>query len=287
MEQNMDEIQEGATITESPAVEDDDYGIDSLIEDIKSEKGETEQPKKESGEPEKEVDDNTGIIEDEEEDLDENVLPEGIKKRISKLSGKAKDLEKELEYYKQIAEQAPPAVDVGNDVPTLPDPDMYGEGTFDRQYQEDVHRYYVESAKRELLVSQQKAVEQNKVNQHYNNIRLKVESAISEKPELGKMMNEVTNVSPLFTELVHSSKHLPRLVEYFHANKQRATQISMLSPQDTMREIIKLELAFDSKPTVKTTTAPDPVKKIKTSGSGISKSIMDENITDDELFRMV
>lgn len=283
----MDDIQVGETITESPAVEEIDE-IESLIADIKNGDDDTGTSEKNSGEPEKEEADNPGIIEEEEE-IDESSLPEGLKKRLSKLTGKNKDLEKELEHYKTIAEQIPPQIEVNHESQELelPDPDSYEEGTFDRNYQADIHNYYVESAKRELLLAQQKAVEQNKINQHYNGIKAKVESAIAANPELGKMMAEVTNVSPLFTELVHSSQHLQRLVEYFHANKEKATQISMMSPQDTMREIIRLELAFDSKPTIKTTNAPDPVKKLKTSGSGISKSILDENLSDDELFRMI
>ena len=247
-----DTTQSDVVVDSSPQVE--------VVEPIEAEKVETEgeQPEVETKEAEKEH--------------DESSLPEGVKKRIDKVTRQKYEAIAESNRLKAEIEQLRAQIAPKQEAPDISQFDTlddYVEAVADYKYQNN------------MLSEQEKNVERAIEQRVAREWTAKVDKVRSVAPDFDQVFNNVASIefAPMALEAIAGHKKGAEIAYMLGKDLSEAYRIAALRPAEQLMAIGELA-AKTSLPKPKTvSTAPTPVKPVGSSSGG-QKSVND--MTDKE-----
>ena len=247
-----DTTQSDVVVDSSPQVE--------VVEPIEAEKVETEgeQPEVETKEAEKEP--------------DESSLPEGVKKRIDKVTRQKYEAIAESNRLKAEIEQLRAQIAPKQEAPDISQFDTlddYVEAVADYKYQNN------------MLSEQEKNVERAIEQRVAREWTAKVDKVRSVAPDFDQVFNNVASIefAPMALEAIAGHKKGAEIAYMLGKDLSEAYRIAALRPAEQLMAIGELA-AKTSLPKPKTvSTAPTPVKPVGSSSGG-QKSVND--MTDKE-----
>ncbi|MES2355604.1 MAG: hypothetical protein V4568_14640 [Pseudomonadota bacterium] len=210
----------------------------------------------------------------------------GFQKKIDKLTAKAADKDREIEYWR--AEALKNASKPNTD--TTPKPQSKESADKPKADNFETHADFVEALtdwktdqklkERDSKLEQSRAeTESQKVGREYAE---RAKSFSAKTPDFMDVLEEVDDVplSPAVRDLFLTSENGPELAYELAKSRDEFTRVNKLSPLAAAREIGKLEarLAKPSSETKesKTTKAPTPINPVRaTGGANVSRSLED------------
>lgn len=208
--------------------------------------------------------------------------PSGAEKRIKQLTAKQREAEREVAYWKGVAEgkvktQEPEVKQTQvqnneNEPPTPPNPAQF-------ESYEDLERaerdYIIASAKYQIKQEQKREIELEKEAQVVRKFEERIKTAAENEPEIYEILGDRTlPISTTMVPLIQMSEVAPELIKHFHNNRVDALRIAQMPPLLAAREIgiIEARLAKPVQVTVPpkaVSQAPAPIKTVTPSGTTV------------------
>lgn len=193
------------------------------------------------------------------------------KDRIDELTRLRREAERDAEYWKGKALQAPEPRQEPSPQPQAiarPDPLKYDAGEFDSQYIEDLADWKANEVVERKLAERDAQSSMRESESEWNRRVTKASETMpdfEEKVILGARRNE-WDCSPGMGEALRASESGPELAYHLASNPVEAARISRLSPALQLMELGKLEAKL-AQPKPKTVTnAPEPPPQGRGSG---------------------
>lgn len=223
-------------------------------------------------------------------EVNDEKVPDGVQKRINKLTAEKYQLRAEIEALKQSPQSlsstghgvAPSSQD---GPPTLEEYDYD-----DNAYQNALIDYKVNQAIAGFKTNQQEADTQRKRQETARNFSRKIaEAAIPDYYEVVEKMNNVVLFSPETIEVMQELQNGPQVVHYLGNHLDIADKISGLGPLQAAAELGRISARLGDSPSKnkQTTKAPPPVEPVAGGAGSLSKSYeemsMSEIMADDRI----
>ena len=189
-----------------------------------------------------------------EEDAEDK--PDGVQKRIDKLTGEKYDLQRKLAYYEALGkEETPKPQAAPQEVKSLADFD-YDEVA----YQAYVNDQAAAKTRQELEAEQAK----HQAAERYADFKSR-EAKFAEKHEDYSAVahNPALDVNQGMAELIQTAEDGPELGYYLGKNPEIATKLSRLPPLVMAMEMGALRLEINKPKPVELSKTPPPPKKIE------------------------
>lgn len=192
------------------------------------------------------------------------------KDRIDELTRLRREAERDAEYWRAKALQAPepPPQPVQQDGDGRPDPEKYEAGEYDPRYVEDLTDWKARTAVERYAQSLTAQTQAERAQTEWQSREAKAAEALpdyEEKVILGAQRKEWA-CSPVAADAIKMSEKGPELAYHLASNPAEAARIYRLSPALQLMELGKIEANL-SQPKAKTaTTAPTPAPQVRGSG---------------------
>jgi hypothetical protein len=202
--------------------------------------------------------------------------------RIGELTAARREAEREAEYWRSRATQAPQPQAHAAPSDSKPDPSTYTDGIYDPQYIEDLTDFKAAQAV-EKRFTQHEA--QSRTQTAIQAFDAKVEAEYPDGEPAGITALRRAPVLPqTIVDLVTSSEIGPKLAEHLGDNPRELARLSALAPHLQGRELAKLEtrLAAPPKPNP-ATNAPPATPQVRGAGGRFAPGPRDDMSTEDWL----
>lgn len=237
---------------------------------------------------------------DEESTTDKTRKGEGgFKKRIRKLTAQKADVQRERDYWRNVATQSKGATEAKKDPIDSPAP-AKGEPTPDdfethTQYVKALTKWEIDQRDQASKAEQEKSklvFEQNALKAAYAE---KVKSFAEQTEDYEDVIDGAENVpmSATMYQVFITSDYGPALAYEMAKNPKEAARIAGLSTVAAARELGKIEARLAAKDSAEkktepkqTTQAPKPLTPVGTSKGTASKSLDDPNISFQDYVRL-
>lgn len=202
---------------------------------------------------------------------DEKPRKPTAKDRIDELTRLRREAERDAEYWRAKALQAPePKQEAKPAEPTAtaPDPEQYEAGEFDTRYIRDLARFEAKQEVAAAIASVKAEQTQGQAEREWQSKIAKASETMpdfEEKVIAGAQRNEWA-CSPQMGEALRASDQGPELAYHLASNPAEAARISRLSPALQLMELGKLEAKLTQPKANTVTNAPTPAPQARGSG---------------------
>lgn len=227
-------VAEDVVVVETPQVETPDTGVEATDEGDEGEavEGQPERPKK------------------------------SAKDRIGELTAKARQAERDAEYWREQAmRQAPqPTAPAPQPNEGKPDPSQYADGAYDPAYIEDLTDWKADQAvARTFIQREQQVTLRNQVQGFEQRLAQQFPDG---EPEGVSALRRAPALPEAVQEIILTSENGPKLADYLGSKPQEFRRLSSLTPSMQAYELAKIEARL-SAPLPKQTGAPLPAPTLR------------------------
>ncbi len=203
--------------------------------------------------------------------------------RISELTAARREAEREAEYWRSRATQAPQsAQQTQAPADNKPDPSTYTDGIYDPQYIEDLTDFKASQAVEKRFSQHEATTRTQTAIQAFD---AKVEAEYPDGEPAGITALRRAPVLPqTIVDLVTSSEIGPKLAEHLGDNPRELARLSALAPHLQGRELAKIETRLASPPKPNpATNAPPATPQVRGAGGRFAPGPRDEQPIEDWL----
>lgn len=179
--------------------------------------------------------------------------------RINELTRKAREAERDAEYWRSRATQPPQAQTQARPAEAAedaePDPSDYDHGDLDAGFIRDHARYH---ARQEFRQEQARAEAQSRTRTALSTFEQRTAEQFPDgEPEGITRLSRMPVLSQMIQEVILDSEVGPKLADYLGSNQRELSRISALPPLQQARELTKLEIKMSAPAVVKPKTISD------------------------------
>ena len=193
------------------------------------------------------------------------------KDRIDELTRLRREAERDAEYWKAKALQAPQTKEAPAEQPaanTKPDPEKYEAGEFDPRYIEDLADWKAEQVVERRLA---KLSEENQRRESDRDWQSRVSRASETMPDFEEKVilgaqREAWACTPEMATALRASDKGPEIAYHLASDPAEASRIARLSPALQLMELGKLEAKLTQPKQRTVTNAPEPAPQARGSG---------------------